>query len=101
MSSDVTRLGREFLNSVNAFCGHRAEWLEKLPEDTSPDYGTIPTARPLPQHISYGVVNIDKPPGPTSHEVTAWVKRILGVKRAGHGGTLEPSPMGLGGEIPR
>jgi len=32
---------------------------------------------------------LDKPPGPSSHEVTAWVRKILGVKKAGHGGTLE------------
>jgi H/ACA ribonucleoprotein complex subunit 4 len=31
---------------------------------------------------------------PTSHEVTAWVKQILGLKKAGHGGTLDPSVTG-------
>jgi H/ACA ribonucleoprotein complex subunit 4 len=36
-----------------------------------------------------GIINLDKPPGPSSHEVVAWVKRILGLKHAGHGGTLE------------
>nr|WP_048812701.1 hypothetical protein [Acidilobus saccharovorans] len=101
MSSELTRRGREFLNFVNDFCGHRAQWLEKMPEDTSGDYGVIPTERPAEEYISYGVVNIDKPPGPTSHEVTAWVKRLLGVKRAGHGGTLGLRPRGLGGEIPK
>jgi len=39
--------------------------------------------------LRFGVINLDKPPGPSSHEVAAWVRRILGVKQAGHGGTLE------------
>jgi len=37
----------------------------------------------------YGVINLDKPAGPTSHEVAAWVKRILNLQQVGHGGTLE------------
>jgi tRNA U55 pseudouridine synthase TruB len=32
---------------------------------------------------------VDKPSGPSSHEVVAWVKRMLRLKHAGHGGTLE------------
>lgn len=64
--------------------------LIKDEEDTSWDYGRRPEERPLQEYLEKGVINLDKPPGPTSHEVTAWVKKILGVKRAGHGGTLEP-----------
>ncbi|MFQ5837140.1 MAG: RNA-guided pseudouridylation complex pseudouridine synthase subunit Cbf5, partial [Candidatus Bathyarchaeia archaeon] len=37
----------------------------------------------------FGIINLDKPSGPSSHEVTAWVKRILKIEKAGHGGTLE------------
>jgi H/ACA ribonucleoprotein complex subunit 4 len=57
--------------------------------ETNQKYGYPPNIRPLAEHIRYGFVNIDKPAGPSSHEVTAWVKKILGVKHAGHGGTLE------------
>jgi H/ACA ribonucleoprotein complex subunit 4 len=44
---------------------------------------------------------LDKPPGPTSHETVAWLKRILKIPKAGHSGTLDPQvsgvlPMGLG-----
>ena len=44
---------------------------------------------------------IDKPPGPTSHEVVAWTKRILDLPKVGHSGTLDPQvsgvlPLGLG-----
>jgi H/ACA ribonucleoprotein complex subunit 4 len=42
-----------------------------------------------------GVINLDKPKGPTSHEIVAWIKRILGLKRGGHGGTLDPAVSGV------
>ena len=38
---------------------------------------------------------IDKPRGPTSHQVAAWVRDLLGVERAGHAGTLDPHVSGL------
>ncbi len=41
-----------------------------------------------------GVVVIDKPAGPTSHEVADWVARILDVDKAAHTGTLDPRVTG-------
>jgi H/ACA ribonucleoprotein complex subunit 4 len=38
---------------------------------------------------------IDKPRGPSSHQVTAWVRDILGLEKAGHAGTLDPGVSGL------
>ncbi len=38
---------------------------------------------------------VDKPRGPTSHQVTAWVRDLLGVDRAGHAGTLDPNVSGV------
>ncbi len=38
---------------------------------------------------------VDKPRGPTSHQVTAWVRDLVGVDRAGHAGTLDPHVSGL------
>jgi H/ACA ribonucleoprotein complex subunit 4 len=38
---------------------------------------------------------VDKPRGPSSHQVTAWVRDLLGVERAGHAGTLDPNVSGL------
>ena len=35
-------------------------------------------------------MNLDKPSNPSSHEVVAWVKRILRVEKTGHSGTLDP-----------
>lgn len=58
-------------------------------EETNPDYGCEPRNRSIETYLNYGIVSLDKPPGPTSHDVTATVKRILSARRAGHGGTLE------------
>jgi len=79
----------------------KREVLIKAEEPTDPNYGCKPEERPIEEYIKLGIINLDKPPGPTSHEVVAWVKRILKVKKAGHGGTLEPLPTGRGGEIQR
>ena len=42
-----------------------------------------------------GVLNIDKPAGWTSHDVVAKIRRILGTRRAGHAGTLDPDATGV------
>ena len=72
--------------------------LIKAEEETNPKYGYIPNERPIELHMKMGIINLDKPPGPTSHEVVSWIKRILKVRKAGHAGTLEPWK---GGEIPK
>jgi tRNA pseudouridine55 synthase len=41
------------------------------------------------------VLLVDKPSGPTSHDIVARVRRILGEKRCGHTGTLDPFATGL------
>lgn len=56
--------------------------------------GSSPLARPLAQHLSYGVINLDKPANPSSHEVVSWIKRILRVEKTGHSGTLDPKVTG-------
>jgi H/ACA ribonucleoprotein complex subunit 4 len=50
--------------------------------------------RDLKSYISSGVINLDKPSNPSSHEVVAWVKRILRVEKTGHSGTLDPKVTG-------
>lgn len=69
--------------------------LEKVPAVTDPQYGCAPEARTMEEHIERGVVNIDKPAGPTSHEVVAWVKEILKINKAAHTGTLDPKVTGV------
>jgi tRNA pseudouridine55 synthase len=42
-----------------------------------------------------GLLIIDKPAGPTSHDVVARVRRLLGERRIGHTGTLDPAASGV------
>lgn len=56
--------------------------------------GCTPLRRDLKQYISSGVINLDKPSNPSSHEVVAWMKRILRCDRTGHSGTLDPKVTG-------
>ena len=42
-----------------------------------------------------GALLVDKPEGPTSHDVVDWARRSLGVRRIGHTGTLDPFASGL------
>ncbi|MCE4612868.1 MAG: tRNA pseudouridine synthase A [Desulfurococcales archaeon] len=90
LEHDPNREGERFLEEVDSFCGNKRRWLVKIEEPTDPRYGYLPRERPIDLYIKSGVINLDKPPGPTSHEVVAWIKRMLNVERAGHGGTLEP-----------
>ncbi|TLX99796.1 MAG: RNA-guided pseudouridylation complex pseudouridine synthase subunit Cbf5, partial [Thaumarchaeota archaeon] len=54
------------------------ENLVKVGDDiTNDNYGHYPDRRPIESLMYYGLVLLDKPAGPTSHEVVAWVKRIL------------------------
>lgn len=78
------------------------EGLVEVDQDiTDPAYGTPYNGRSLEQLLNYGIIILDKPPGPTSHETVAWAKRILGLPKIGHSGTLDPQvsgvlPLGLG-----
>ncbi|CAN1256341.1 H/ACA ribonucleoprotein complex subunit 4 [Linum perenne] len=56
--------------------------------------GYSPLKRPLAEYIRYGVMNLDKPANPSSHEVVAWIKRILRSEKTGHSGTLDPKVTG-------
>ncbi len=43
----------------------------------------------------HGILVVAKPPGPTSHDVVALVRRLAATKRVGHGGTLDPFAAGV------
>ena len=53
-----------------------------------------PDERTQAELFAFGVVNLDKPAGPTSHQVSTWVREMTGVDRAGHAGTLDPAVTG-------
>ncbi|BDZ71735.1 rRNA pseudouridine synthase [Methanobacterium petrolearium] len=71
------------------------ELLQKAQGETDPHYGCPPDARSMEEHLSKGIINLDKPSGPTSHEIDSWVKRILKSDKTGHGGTLDPRVTGI------
>ena len=71
------------------------ELLHKASAETNPSYGCIPAERPMEEHLHKSVINLDKPMGPTSHQVDSWVKNILHVEKTGHGGTLDPRVTGV------
>jgi tRNA pseudouridine55 synthase len=51
--------------------------------------GVVPSAR------LDGILVVDKPAGPTSHDIVGLVRRLSGMKRVGHGGTLDPFARGV------
>jgi H/ACA ribonucleoprotein complex subunit 4 len=69
--------------------------LVKKKVETNPDYGCSPTERTTEQLLDYGIVNVDKPSGPSSHQVSAYVQKILKINKAGHSGTLDPKVTGV------
>ncbi len=73
----------------------KRETLVKSEDSTDERFGKRPGERPIKEYIEKGVINLDKPAGPTSHEVTSWVIKILGLEKAGHSGTLDPNVTGL------
>ncbi len=76
-------------------CDKVREILIKSEDTTNPQFGLNPNQRPIEELFNYGIVNLNKPAGPTSHEITAWVKKILHIDKAGHSGTLDPGVTGI------
>lgn len=62
--------------------------------------GCAPMDRPIRDYVMNGVINLDKPANPSSHEVVAWTKRVLNavggqkIEKTGHSGTLDPKVTG-------
>jgi tRNA pseudouridine55 synthase len=67
-------------------------------------FGKKPEERTVEELLKNGIVVVDKPMGPTSHQLAAWVRDMLGVEKTGHGGTLDPRatgvlPVGIGNSV--
>ncbi len=71
------------------------EVLVKKEAETDWSFGKKPEERSVSELIEFGVVNLDKPSGPTSHQASDYVQRILEIKKAGHGGSLDPRVTGV------
>ncbi len=67
--------------------------LNKRPSE--PTGGIAPEQRPTELILDYGIINLDKPAGPTSHQATAYVKQLLELPKCGHSGTLDPKVTGV------
>jgi H/ACA ribonucleoprotein complex subunit 4 len=75
--------------------------LVKIQAKTNENYGKIPEERSVEELLRYGLINLNKPSGPTSHQIDSWIKKIFNIDKVGHGGTLDPNatgvlPIGLG-----
>ncbi|KAK8725740.1 hypothetical protein OTU49_010452 [Cherax quadricarinatus] len=57
-------------------------------------HGCSPLKRNISDYLKAGVINLDKPSNPSSHEVVAWIKQILRLEKTGHSGTLDPKVTG-------
>ena len=59
------------------------------------EFGINPDEKTTETLLKYGIINIDKPKGPTSHQTSDYVKKILKLSKAGHSGTLDPQVTGV------
>ncbi|MBW3023022.1 RNA-guided pseudouridylation complex pseudouridine synthase subunit Cbf5 [Candidatus Woesearchaeota archaeon] len=57
--------------------------------------GKEPEERTIAELLDKGVVNIDKPKGPTTHQIADFVKNILKIDKCGHSGSLDPAVTGV------
>lgn len=71
------------------------EWLIKSDEEPIEGFGKKPEDRTIEENLKNGFIILDKWQGPTSHDVVATVKKILGLNKTGHAGTLDPQVSGV------
>ncbi|MBT5215219.1 RNA-guided pseudouridylation complex pseudouridine synthase subunit Cbf5 [Candidatus Woesearchaeota archaeon] len=62
---------------------------------TNENFGCIPEKRNIKDLINRGIININKYSGPSSHQVSDYVQKILNIKKSGHSGTLDPKVTGV------
>ncbi|QGA80959.1 RNA-guided pseudouridylation complex pseudouridine synthase subunit Cbf5 [Candidatus Nanohalobium constans] len=71
------------------------EWYTREEAETDPEFGKIPEKRTVEELLQQGFVVIDKPFGPTSNQVSHWIKEELDREKTGHFGTLDPNATGV------
>ncbi len=59
------------------------------------DIEKIQAEKPIKQLLDFSLINIDKPTGPTSFQISQFVKQSLNLKKASHMGTLDPAVTGV------
>lgn len=70
-------------------------WYTREEAEPETDYGKPPHRRTVEELLEQGFVIIDKPYGPTSNQVSHWIKEELDLKKTGHFGTLDPNATGV------
>jgi len=70
------------------------KWLYRSFDETS-EFGKEPKERSIEELIQTSIINVDKPSGPTSHQISYWIKDLLKIRKAGHIGTLDPNATGV------
>lgn len=73
----------------------KREVLVKREAETNPAHGCDPNKRKIQELIQFGIVNLNKPKGPTSHMCSDHLKKMLHIDKAGHGGSLDPAVTGV------
>ena len=62
--------------------------LVKREAETDSIYGKKPEERSVEELIHYGIINLNKFSGPSSHQISDYVQKIVHLEKAGHSGTL-------------
>lgn len=88
LNKSIKQLEKDKMEEKFPFERVQRKVLVKSEVETDKKYGCDPNKRPLNELITYGIVNINKTQGPTSHQVTDYVKKIMHLDKAGHSGTL-------------
>ena len=83
------------MNRLLPFEKTKRKILVKKQAETDKKLGCKPEERKTEEIINYGIVNINKPQGPTSHQVSDYVQKILNINKSGHSGTLDPNVHGV------
>ncbi len=73
----------------------KREVIVKNNAETSVKFGKNPADRTAKELLNFGIINLDKPDGPSSHQVCAYLQQALHIKKAGHSGTLDPGVTGV------
>ncbi len=73
----------------------REKILVEKKKECESKHGKVPEERTIEELLKSSIILVDKPSGPTSHQVVDYVKRILNIKKAGHSGTLDPGVTGV------
>ncbi|MFB6245226.1 MAG: RNA-guided pseudouridylation complex pseudouridine synthase subunit Cbf5 [Candidatus Nanohaloarchaea archaeon] len=71
------------------------EWYTVEDVEPSEEFGEVPQNRDPEDLIGKGFIVVDKPFGPTSNQVSSWIREELNLRKTGHFGTLDPNATGV------